>query len=200
MRSTKRRAARAVSDSECGDDESTSPCDHPNSEGVPNCGEWDTTAGGTGEVYQAVVDHAGLSWEEANEKAESLGGKLATPATEEEDLFLREGLGAGESGSDPGGFTSEDGGLIFAVPTGESQRGPWLGATFQTSGWTWIDGKPWAYQNWQSGSAPSADEVAQGFDRLAYALGDNPGWVALPTSPLAPQRTKRTRSWVRGGL
>jgi len=79
-----------------------------------------------GHWYQRF-DSPTMTWHEARNFCESLGGHLATITSEAEDNFVYENLG-------------ED----------SPSYHPWLGATDEIieDTWVWVTGEPWDYSNW----------------------------------------------------
>lgn len=121
----------------------------------PSVKQWIVEEGGNGHWYSAVYVGAGLTWAEANTMATEMGGYLATPVTEDEDLWIFNTLGSDSflwsCGYGPflGGVQDENG----EEPSG---------------GWTWISGEPWLYEAWDG--APG--NCCGGQDHLQYGVGN----------------------------
>jgi hypothetical protein len=96
--------------------------------------QWRVEDGGNGHWYSAVSVPAGITWEDARERAASRGGRLACLETAEEasfcfDRFSRDNV--------PAAWTSQGSSFIF---------GPWIGG-YQlpggqepNGGWLWVSG------------------------------------------------------------
>ncbi len=120
--------------------------------------QWEVSQGGNGHFYEAFAVPAGISWDDAKNAAEALGGSLATVTTPAEDAFVFDLIK-----DDPALWNTDHGINGFAV-------GPWIGG-FQLEGsvepdegWTWVTGEVWSYTNW-AGSQPN-DDTSQ--DSLQY--------------------------------
>jgi len=95
-------------------------------------------------LYQIVN---GITWEEAESNAITLGGHLASVNDSVENSFLFFSFGSRRS------------------------DGTWLGGTdkSQEGVWSWSDGTPWTYQNWEPGQPDNASGYnITGEDYLQY--------------------------------
>jgi hypothetical protein len=108
-------------------------------------------SGGNRHFYEAVLASEGISWNDANNAANKMGGHLATISSEDENQFIYNLI------------SSDDRFWIFDP---EFVVGPWLGG-FQDSnlidpnksnledyrkgaetGWRWVTGEPFAFTKW----------------------------------------------------
>ena len=106
--------------------------------GVPDICEavqWTEAEGGNGHWYQGILYPGGCTSTEATIAAESIGGHLASLATEAEDSWVR---------SNP----ASD----FDLWANNGIEGPWIGAVNYGEAWEWPDGSPWSYENWWPGN------------------------------------------------
>ena len=101
--------------------------------------EWPVAAGGNGHSYLAVRMSRPLSWSEASQIAESLGGHLATITSKAENDFVFE-------------LIDDDRYWFHSY----NWRGPWIGGV-QPPGskepdgnWTWVTGEPFTYAPWDA--------------------------------------------------
>lgn len=121
--------------------------------------QWPIVEGGNGHWYQGVSVGPGLTWEQASIAAEALGGHLATPSTEDENVWLFETLGDDPSlwncGYGPflGGYQDLDS-PDYQEPDG---------------GWRWINGEAWDYAGWYDGGP---DNCCGGQANLQFGDGD----------------------------
>ncbi len=114
--------------------------------------KWRSPEDGKVHWYLPVVDDKGISWDQAEQKAEQMGGHLATfTSRNEEDFVIRQ--------------LNDDRYWWSAALGGENKDGPWIGA-FQLTGarepdggWRWITGEPFLYSNWQM-SQPNDSQTA----------------------------------------
>jgi hypothetical protein len=99
---------------------------------------WETSAGGNGHWYKAVLVTHGISWTQADLRARAEGGYLATTTSAAENQFVFSLLASPEffnvSGSGPllGGFQRQ-------------------GAPEPDGGWFWVTGEPWKFTRWYPG-------------------------------------------------
>ncbi len=101
--------------------------------------QWRVEDGGNGHWYRTVINDAPIDWNVARQSAETMGGHLATPVTENENLFI-----AGVCSAPAAWAHIQD--YWF---------GPWLGG-YQPDGspepgggWVWLSGEPWGWTGWQ---------------------------------------------------
>ena len=97
--------------------------------------QWTEGEGGNGHWYQGILYPGGCTSNEAQAAAESMGGHLATLATEAEDSWVR---------SNP----ASD----FSLWANNGIEGPWIGAVNYSDAWEWVDGTSWSYANWWPGN------------------------------------------------
>ena len=95
--------------------------------------QWKVEDGGNGHWY-SKIDQPNLTWFEARDAAESLGGYLATITSPEEEMFRNS----------------------FFEVVGCST--PWIGG-YRTSGsdWRWVTDEPWDYAPWVGCGCQSGD-------------------------------------------
>ena len=104
--------------------------------------QWRIEDGGNGHWYQRLTPVTNVSWSQASNRCESLGGHLATVPTPSEDAFVRSVVGNTEVFL--GGFQPP-------------------GACEPACGWTWSTGEAWNFSNWND-FEPNNSNVGQ--DRL----------------------------------
>lgn len=81
------------------------------------------------------IFHETLSWQEAKQKCEAMGGHLAVITSAEEQQVI-ENLNV-------------------------QQENLWIGASRDESGaWAWVTGEPWSYTNWNEGEPNNSSNVA----------------------------------------
>jgi len=116
-----------------------------------------------GRLYLAVLAQQHLDWHLASKKAQSLGGHLATIASEEENRFIFEMFSTdvrfirknfGESFSGP----------VFGLLQVHRNQEP-------DGGWAWVTGEPLAYSNWSRGN-PNNRRLSQHFGGFHGSSGD----------------------------
>jgi len=89
--------------------------------------QWKTEDGGNDHWYERV--NAEVTWHEAKQQAEDMGGYLATTTSDAENTWVYDNLGG---------------------------AGTWLGGTDEGSEgtWRWVTGEPWGYTRWASSDQP----------------------------------------------
>lgn len=103
--------------------------------------QWPSSQGGNDHFYNAVLVPGGLTWDQAQQGAASMGGYLATLTSQPENAFV---------------FNLVDA-PAFWVSSGGHDHGPWLGgmqppgSQEPDGGWEWVSGEPWDYTNWAAG-------------------------------------------------
>ena len=137
-------------------------CEEINRESV----QWRVELGGNGHWYRTERS-PGITWEQANIIAESTGGHLATPTTDEENTYL---------------YGMIDSPAYWIVDSYNNASGPYLGAVREAGapapdeGWYWVSGEPWEFTAW----APIQPNNANGNqDRMHFWNGTPeraPGW------------------------
>ena len=150
---------------------------------------WDPNDGGNGNKYQAVVVPEGLTWKDAEARAQAAGGHLVTITSQEENTFV-----FGLIAENPAIWINVD--FKVAGDDGEDfpvqlSAGPYIGF-FQTSaarepggGWTWVTGEMANYSNWANtkyGLEPNnfmgvehiAHFMAAGLNSRAHTWNDQP--------------------------
>ncbi|MCG8406730.1 MAG: hypothetical protein MI923_16160 [Phycisphaerales bacterium] len=127
---------------------------------------WSIQAGGNGHSYDAILKTDGITWQQAEAEAISMGGHLATITSADENDFVHSLIATNPA---------------FWVNVGVDTRGPWLGAFQQpgspepNSGWTWVTGEPFDYTNWgTSANGPTQpQDNPSGEDWLHFFGGGN---------------------------
>jgi hypothetical protein len=105
----------------------------------PTPSEWSASAGGNGHWYQLVLPPVRVSATEASVFARARGGELASISSAAENSHVFS-------------IASVYPNLWTLAWSGATQiTGPWLGARYQASSWTWLDGSTWVYANWAPG-------------------------------------------------
>lgn len=112
----------------------------------------------TGNQFEAVSAPDGITWDAANSDAIAAGGFLAVIPDLETDQFVSSLV------TDPGLWSG-------------SGLGPWLGGyagnpPVNTEVWTWSNGQPFAYTQWQSGQPDNVGGTPQGI--LLWNGGSGP--------------------------
>lgn len=81
------------------------------------------------------IFHETLSWQEAKQKCEAMGGHLAVITSAEEQQVIED--------------------------LNVQQENLWIGASRDESGaWAWVTGEPWSYTNWNEGEPNNSSNVA----------------------------------------
>lgn len=121
--------------------------------------QWRVEDGGNGHWYQGMRAPQALSWSVARQRAEAMGGHLATATDAEEFQHIK---------------------LIAGAPELWTHRvGPWLGGyqdrtdpaySEPLGGWRWVTGEPW-YAQWIPGEPNNA---RGGEDYLHFISGNCP--------------------------
>jgi hypothetical protein len=135
--------------------------------------QWQTTAGGNGHWYKAVINTNNLNWSQVDQLARNEGGYLATITSQAENDFVFSlinspeffsGIGGNGSGPAIGGYQ----------PDGEPDA---------NTGWRWETGEAWSFTNWAPGQPDSEVET-----RLEFWSGSQS--VPAPTwNNLTPDDT-----------
>src|ERR1041385_1669105 len=100
---------------------------------------WETSAGGNGHWYKAIVNTNGFNWDQASAAAQAEGGYLATITSQAENDFVFSLV------NDPKYLTAFNG-------SGPALGGFQLaGSAEPAGGWSWVTGEPWSYSNWAPG-------------------------------------------------
>ena len=123
--------------------------------------QWETGEGGNGHYYEAISAPEGISWDDAQASANSMGGYLATITSVEENLFVFSLI--------------DDFSMFWNNNHLGASIGPWLGgmqlsgSAEPSGGWTWVSGESFIYDNWARGE-PNNNVSATGFseDRIHY--------------------------------
>ena len=98
--------------------------------------QWRVEDGGNGHWYGGVDHGSSLSWYDAEELAEMLGGHLATPSTSTENAWLKNNVANDRSLWSASGI-----------------KGPWFGGFRSADNeWGWVDGSEWSFENWHPGN------------------------------------------------
>jgi len=102
--------------------------------------KWPIVDGGNDHSYLAIATEEPISWADANEMANMLGGHLVTLTSAEENDFV---------------FHLIDSEMYWYP--GINLRGPWTGgyqlpgSSEPTDGWVWVTGESFAYEIWEAG-------------------------------------------------
>lgn len=98
--------------------------------------------------YYKVFDE-GLTWDEAREKCEQLGGHLATISSQEEQLNVEMALSEG------------------------TKNNYWLGGNQEGGSWTWITSEEWGgYTNWAPGMPDNWADTGNEDKLMLYRVGN----------------------------
>lgn len=97
--------------------------------------QWTAAEGGNDHWYELVTVDEDITWTDALAASIAAGGNLASIASLGENNFVAELL----SSSD---WIYNNSNGIF---------GPWIGASYTDSAWTWSDGTAWSYTAWETG-------------------------------------------------
>jgi len=121
--------------------------------------QWSVASGGNDHWYDLVTDV--LTWEDAQTAAASRGGYLATVTSDPENNFIVD--------------------EFFGPPPASGGDGFWLGG-IQPPGspepagnWTWANGDPWTYDNWNPGE-PNNDAGGEDALEIHRAQTNHGGW------------------------
>jgi hypothetical protein len=99
--------------------------------------KWPVADGGNGHSYLAIASEDPISWTDANEIANLLGGHLVTITSAEENDFVFH-------------LIDSDGYWYHGI----NLRGPWTGgyqlpgSSEPAGGWAWVTGEPFVYTYW----------------------------------------------------
>ena len=102
--------------------------------------KWPIADGGNDHSYLAIALENPISWADANEMANMLGGHLVTLTSAAENDFV---------------FHLIDSEMYWYP--GINLRGPWTGgyqlpgSSEPTGGWSWVTGEPFTYEFWEAG-------------------------------------------------
>lgn len=121
--------------------------------------------------YQLVVVPEGITFDAARQRAEAMGGHLATIGSMAENQAV---------------FAAADNPAAWYLESGRYNLGPWLGGLRQGTGWMWVTGEPWSYTAWAGGQP---DNYAGRESHLHFWVnGDRrePTWNDIP--PTTPMR------------
>ena len=117
-------------------------CDADTQESVyPQASKWDAALGGNNHFY-LVVESGPITWQDARDEAEFMGGHLATITSLAENQHIAQLLDLNPNNN-------------YFSPV--KQWGPWLGgyqpedSNEPDEGWTWVTNEDWAYENWAPG-------------------------------------------------
>lgn len=100
--------------------------------------QWSSSAGGNDHWYEAVYVEELISWNDAKDAAEALGGYLATSTSPGENSFLYDLV--------------NDSQFWIYVSSRDTYWGPWIGGYWDTytTSWSWVTGETWSYAPWDS--------------------------------------------------
>ena len=114
--------------------------------------QWTTASGGNGHWYEVVVATSNISWLEANEQSEQVGGYLSTLTTTEENVWVHSiTLNA------PDAWGAWGSGWVY---------GPWIGGHrdyLNDQVWVWVTGEPWSFTAWHSSQPDSNAQTVISF-------------------------------------
>ncbi|WP_223426024.1 hypothetical protein [Tateyamaria pelophila] len=119
--------------------------------------QWSTLDGGNGHWYKIVIDPEGMTWNEANARAEALAcgtAYLATTTSADENAFVFEN------------FVDD-----FAAWT-DTGQGPYFGliqdpdGSEPSGGWGWVTGEEFDYTNWARGEPNNVVNGAEDFGQF----------------------------------
>jgi hypothetical protein len=115
--------------------------------------QWKTEDGGNDHWYERV--NAEVTWHQAKQQAEDMGGHLATITSDAENTWVYDNFGGGDA---------------------------WLGATDEGSEgtWIWVTGEPWGYTRWASNQPDNAGSR----EHYLHYRGSHPAytWNDWPTT------------------
>ncbi len=141
--------------------------------------QWTAGAGANNHWYLAVYVPGGISWADARQQAQALGGDLATITSAAESTFV---------------FQRVANPIFWRVVQNPTRIfGPWLGG-FQPAGsaeplgsWTWVTGEPWGYTRWANGE-PNNYQGLQEDHLHFFVTGTTPQnrWNDLRGTSLVP--------------
>jgi hypothetical protein len=124
--------------------------------------QWTSGTEPTGHTYMLYSHEAGLTWDEAQAHAVSMGGTLACIGSYSENEFIYNALGIATNPR------------VWHVDQYNSQIGPWLGglqapgSAEPGGGWGWVTGEPWAFVNW----APYEPNNSGGTENRVHFFGN----------------------------
>lgn len=101
--------------------------------------QWTSVSGGNDHWYDVIIVPEGISWSNANNAAQAMGGgwHLGTVTSAAENNFIYSLFGG-----NPAFFS--DSGYVHS-------NGPWLGgfaSTDVSNDWQWVTGEAFSYSNW----------------------------------------------------
>jgi hypothetical protein len=100
------------------------------------------------------ITQTGISFEDAHAGATAIpGGYLVTITSEKEDQFVASLLG-----NDPN--------VVRWIGAQQALR-----QSSPSEGWSWLDGEPWSYVNWQEGEPNDDDGVEDDQEDFAFTTG-----------------------------
>ena len=106
--------------------------------------EWTVESGGEGQRYRAVLVPVALGWEEARDRAVSLGGRLVCLETEAEADFVFDRLAS---------FTN-----LWSMT--DYNGGPWVGLERTEEEWRWVSGATLDWSPWRPGEPNGTGDKA----------------------------------------
>ncbi|MDG2291186.1 MAG: lectin-like protein, partial [Phycisphaerales bacterium] len=100
--------------------------------------QWGSEDGGNGHWYEAILHDEQITWPDARDEAESLGGHLATLTSSAENDWVY-----AEIASDEQYWIYQGGGTLIS-------HGPWIGGfqSCDSCSYQWVTGEAWSYDNW----------------------------------------------------
>jgi hypothetical protein len=133
----------------------------------------------TGHYYEGILVPEGITWNDARDAAESLGGYLATITSEAENTFV---------------FNLIDDPSFYTAPSiANDLLGPWLGGyTTLPAPWQWITGEPFIYTNWEFNQPDGAFGTEQRLQFYKYnATYPGSTWADHPGGEVAGYQLPR---------
>jgi hypothetical protein len=116
---------------------------------------------GNGHYYEAVSVSSGITWDDANSRANAAGGHLATITNADENQFVYDLI------------ASDDRYWTIDPSFPNNGVGPWIGGYKpggpESADWAWVTGEPFSYTNWAPGQPDNYKNIE---DKLFfYAVG-----------------------------
>ncbi|NKX46459.1 hypothetical protein [Roseicyclus persicicus] len=125
----------------------------------------------TGGRFELVVVPEGITFDQAQLRAQQMGGHLATVTSPEELQAV---------------FAVANNPAAWSLEQGRYLVGPWLGGYRQGSQWMWVTGEPWGFTAW----APGQPDNHQGRETHLnmWVRGTSPAPLLNDADPYVPLR------------
>jgi hypothetical protein len=126
---------------------------------------WRVSQGGNGHTYQAFQVPSGITWDDANRRARTAGGSLATITSADENAFVYSLIGGNQA------FWATEANTGAAL-------GPWIGgvqpqgSAEPAGGWSWANGDAFTYANWAQFEPNNANGGTE--DRIHFFAANVP--------------------------